>query len=120
MNDENLVPQNKRSKSEQRQIAAMGGRASGEARRQRKALKVYMDMLLALPANEAKDVARMKKLGIPAEDIDNGLLVMAALFQKAKVGDVQAIKELRATLGEDASDNGQLEKLIKGLTNADV
>ena len=39
MNDENLKPQNKRTKSEQREIARKGGIASGKSRRLKKPLR---------------------------------------------------------------------------------
>lgn len=42
MNDDNLIPQNKRTKSEQRQIAKKGGIASGKARRQKADLRKAM------------------------------------------------------------------------------
>jgi hypothetical protein len=38
-NEKNLVPQNKRTKSEQREIARMGGKRSGEVRRENKLIK---------------------------------------------------------------------------------
>lgn len=46
MNDENLIPQNKRTKSEQREIAKKGGIASGKARRQKADLRKLMAMML--------------------------------------------------------------------------
>jgi hypothetical protein len=38
-NEQNLKPQNTRTKSEQREIARLGGKASGKARRENKLLK---------------------------------------------------------------------------------
>lgn len=38
-NAENLIPQNKRTKSEQREIARQGGIASGKARKEKKLIK---------------------------------------------------------------------------------
>ena len=43
---------------------------------------------------------------------------MLALFNRAKSGDVAAIKELRNLIGEDSAEDksaGQLERLIEGL-----
>lgn len=43
-------------------------------------------------------------------------MIVIALYERAKTGDVAAIKELRGLIGEDSSkDEGQLEELIKGL-----
>ena len=38
-NEQNLIPMNKRTKSEQREYTKKGGQKSGEVRRQRKAMK---------------------------------------------------------------------------------
>lgn len=43
----NLKPQNKRTKEEQREIAIKGGKASGEARRNRKTLKEELLAILS-------------------------------------------------------------------------
>lgn len=44
---DNLVPQNKRTKEEQRKIASMGGKASAKARRARKTLREELILLLS-------------------------------------------------------------------------
>ena len=41
-NEQNLVPQNKRTKSEQRKIASMGGKKSGEVRRMKADFKAVL------------------------------------------------------------------------------
>lgn len=41
-NEKNLVPQNKRTKSEQRKIASMGGKKSGEVRRMKADFKAVL------------------------------------------------------------------------------
>ena len=46
MNDENLIPFNQLTQSEQRKIASAGGKASGEARRRRKTLKEELLLML--------------------------------------------------------------------------
>lgn len=47
MNDKNLIPQNKRTKSEQREIARKGGRASVKARREKKLMSAILADYLA-------------------------------------------------------------------------
>jgi len=116
--EENLIPLNKRTKEEQREIAIKGGKASGESRRKRKLLKDSMNVLLNLPVGNTRDYNALVKIGIPIEDIDNSQLVVLALFNQAKKGDIAAIKELRNLIGEDGKENesaGQLETLIEGL-----
>lgn len=117
-NDKNLVPLGNRTKSERREIAQKGGIASGESRRRRKLLKDSMNALLELPVSSTREYNALIKMGIDIKDIDNSQLIVLALFNKAKSGDVAAIKELRNLIGEDSAEDksvGQLERLIEGL-----
>ena len=111
---ENLVPLDKRTRAEQRQIASKGGKASGKARRQRKTLKESMNTLLSLPINNAKDFNAVSKMGVDMEDMDNSQLIILALFKRAKSGDVYAIKELRELIGEE-NDAGEVVNIIDDL-----
>lgn len=87
-NSENLKPMNKRTKSEQREIAKKGGIKSGEKRRERKALKE--ELLLLLSTGDTQ-----KKLSV-------------ALIEKAMSGDVKAFEVIRDTIGEKPTDKQQL------------
>lgn len=42
-NEQNLIPQNKRTKSEQREIARLGGKSSVKARRKKKYIKEQLE-----------------------------------------------------------------------------
>lgn len=117
-NEENLIPLDKRTKDEQREIASKGGKASGKSRRKRKLLKDSMNALLDLSVGNKKEYNALVKMGVPVEDINNSQLIVVALFNQAKKGDVAAIKELRNLIGEDGKENegtGQIERLIEGL-----
>lgn len=120
-NEKNLVPQNKRTKSEQRKIASQGGKASGESRRKRKSLKDSMNALLELPIATTRDYNKVAKMGIPVEDIDNSQLIVLALFNRAKDGDVGAWKELRDLIGEagEQTDENALAKAREILGGVD-
>lgn len=117
-NEKNLVPFDKRTESEQRKIASEGGKASGAARRAKRTMREYADLLLSLPVSDRRKWNKLARAGIPPEGCDNKMLVVFALMQQAQAGDVPAVKELRNLIGEDdanSSDSGQLEDLIKGL-----
>ena len=117
-NEKNLSPYSERSENEARENGRKGGIASGESRRKRKLLKDSMNALLELPVSSTKEYNALIKMGIDIEDIDNSQLIVLALFNRAKSGDVAAIKELRNLIGEDSSEDksaGQLERLIEGL-----
>ena len=91
MNNDNLKPQNKRTKREQREIAQKGGIQSGMKRRERRALK---DELLILLSNG---------------DIQEKLRL--ALINKALSGDVRAFETIRDTIGEKPVDKQELKNL---------
>lgn len=84
MNEQNLIPQNRRTKREQREIASKGGKKSGEARRDRKKLKEALLLLLA-----------------KGETQDN---ICLALIEKAQSGDTKAFEVIRDTIGEKPVD----------------
>ena len=79
-NKKNLIPFNERTKSQQREIASKGGKASVEAKRKRKTLKEELLLLL--------------------DDGNTREAVSAALIRSAKKGSVKAFEVLRDTIGE--------------------
>lgn len=89
-NEQNLKPQNKRTKSEQREIAKKGGIASGKARRKRKTLK---EELLAL---------------LETEDYNNKISL--AMIKEAMIGNVKAFNTIRDTIGEKPKENVEVSQ----------
>lgn len=87
---ENLVPMNRRTKEEQREIARKGGQASGAARRRKRDAKSAAQLVLNLPA--LKNIEEnLKKLGIEDEqDYTNLVAIMARAYDKAMTGDINA------------------------------
>ena len=79
-NEKNLIPFNERTKSQQREIASKGGKASVEAKRKRKTLKEELLLML--------------------EDEEVQKSVAVALIQEAQSGNVKAFGMLRDTIGE--------------------
>lgn len=53
-NEKNLIPFNKRTESEQREIAQQGGIASGKARRRKRSMKEAADYYLSLPETDRR------------------------------------------------------------------
>ena len=92
------------SPKEARENGKKGGKKSVETRRKRKTLKENMNLLLGLEVTSPKDFNKLAALGIPLEDIDNSMLLTAALFLKAKTGDVAACKEIRSWIEEDRGE----------------
>lgn len=100
-NEQNLIPFNKRTESEQREYSKKGGQKSGEVRRQRKAMKEQMEMLLALPFKQEKQLKFIKDLGIEENQIDNQMALIVAMYGKALKGDVQAFNTIREVVKDE-------------------
>lgn len=118
-NENNLIPLNKRTKSEQREYAKKGGQKSGEVRRKRKAMKEQAELLLSLPfnikdkqGNELKGV--LEKLGIDEGNIDNQMAMIVALWKTA-LGNgrnqVTAVQELRDIIGDKEEKEATVQRI---------
>lgn len=117
-NEQNLIPFNKRTESEQREYAQKGGKKSGEVRRQRKAMKEQMEMLLSLPFKQQKQLNFMKDLGIKENEIDNQMALIVAMYGKALKGDVQAFNTIREVVQDEKKiENEDRVQIINDLPN---
>ena len=85
-NEENLIPFNERTESEQRQIAQKGGIASGAARRRK---------------TDRRRVNALLRDEVDNEDIDNQMSVVMGITEAAKRGDARAAGVLLKMLGEE-------------------
>lgn len=104
-NEQNLIPFNKRTEEEQREIQTMGGRASGVSRRRKRALKEAADMYLAMPVKDKRSLNKLLLAGVDEDDADNQMLVIAGLVAKAAKGDAKAARLIFDLIGEgDASE----------------
>ena len=112
-NEENLIPLNRRTKSEQREIQSAGGKASGASRRKTASLK------------------RAAKIFFQ-ENPDAAMSIVTALYDEACSGNVKAAEKLqdlicetvqreelalkkKAIAKQEKPNNGKAEQLIAGL-----
>lgn len=113
-----LIPLNERTKEEQRRIASEGGKASGVARRQRKAIKETVEMILGLPVMDRKEWNALAKMGLDPEEITQQAALAMAIIQNAKKrgspGDLETLEKL---LGEGVG-NAQQEAEDDPITTA--
>lgn len=101
-NEQNLIPfTSNQSREEAKRNGSKGGQKSGEVRRQRKAMKEQMEMLLALPFKQEKQLKFMKDLGIEENEIDNQMALIVAMYGKALKGDVQAFNIIREVVKDE-------------------
>ena len=104
-NEKNLIPFNKRTESEQREIAQQGGIASGKARRRKRSMKEAADYYLSLPETDRRRVNALLRDEVDPEDVDNQMAVIKGITARAKKGDPQAANVLLKMLGEDKPQN---------------
>ena len=117
----NLIPQNKRTKDEQREIARMGGIASGKARREKqKTQKILADIV----SIKNKDLAMFQKLatklGLDGDISIHEVFTLTCLLNSVKSGNLGDLERLSKLLGEDNAkehNNGILDELTEYLKN---
>lgn len=96
----NLIPFNKRTETEQKEIARQGGKASGAARRRKKSLKELGDMIGSLKVKSEKNKAIMREAGIEDEDMIRDTAMLFMLEAKAEKGDTNAIALIAKIRGQ--------------------
>lgn len=111
-NEQNLKPIHELSTEEAKRRGQKGGKKSGEVRRKKRQMKDCMNLLLELPVTSTKDFNKLSRMGIPVEEIDNKMMLVVALFNRAvTLGDVAAVKEIRNIIGDDAASQDVIDKL---------
>ena len=86
-NNENLIPFNKRTVSEQRKIQSAGGKASGEARRRKADFRKTLNMLLTAKIDSEEWKPVLEALGVECT-LESALLM--AQIRAALAGDTKA------------------------------
>ena len=86
----NLIPFNERTKEEQREIATMGGYASGRVRQEKKRLRELLEIALELEDDKGEK---------------NSEVIISSLIKEAKKGNVKAFETIRDTIGEKPSND---------------
>lgn len=95
---------------EARRNGALGGKASGEARRRKKTLAEFLKVWADSEPNE-KDKQTLNKLFPNNDELSNKALLVLPLLKKANSGDVKAIEMIVKLLGEDRKLEAEIEKL---------
>ena len=107
-NEANLIPMDRRSEDEVRELGRRGGIASGAVRRRKRSLREAADLYLSLPVTDRRRVNKLLRRAVDPEDIDNQMAMIAGLTDAATEGDARAATVLVKLLGETpppAGDN---------------
>jgi PBSX family phage terminase large subunit len=118
-NEKNLIPNSERTPSELREMARKGGIASGQARRQKKTLSELAKMIAENPAPTAAK-KKLTKMGISDEDANNNACIVAAVYDKAIKGNMQAVDKWEQLVAVSKSDESKYELPARVLGKAFV
>ena len=127
MAQEDLIPQSERTKAEQKEIARMGGIASGKVRREKKAMKDTLATLLAMPLKDgvSDDIDQIKSIAsLNGKNITVQEAIMLAQVKKAVKGDTRAAEFIRDSSGNKLKEgleiSGEVNNPLAGLTTEEL
>lgn len=92
---------------EARRYGAMGGIASGEARRQKKSLREKAKLLMSLSIQDQEELLKAQQLGLNVEEVDiemMNLIHMLNIIKKENFNSVGAFNSLK-DLTEEQDNN---------------
>lgn len=99
-NEQNLRPLNTRPERERKEIQRKGAEATNKKRREAKAIKYYIDLLLSRPLQNETVKERLEEAGINADDIDNKMAMVYMQWIEAGKGNTKAFENLLNYAGE--------------------
>ena len=119
MNDENLIPVTKRSKSEARAISRKGGINSGKARRRKADLKKAMNAVLNAGVNSEQLKELLKSFNLPTTN--EYALSLSVVAKGIKKGDAKVLEVVYDIVREKDKGDKEEQKArteqIKAQTN---
>lgn len=98
-NEQNLIPNTKRSPEEVRENGRKGGIKSGKVRAQKRTMREIAEMVGTLPVTDPKMLAKLKEAGFQ-DPITNDDAAFFGLIRKAQTGDPSAMKLLAEMRGQ--------------------
>jgi hypothetical protein len=107
-NENNLIPKDSNQSREEARInGKKGGIASGKAKRQRKTMKMQLELLMSSKLDNP-DLEKIKKVltkfKIPKSDENIQMAMNVSMVQQALKGNTKAYEIIRDTLGEKPAD----------------
>lgn len=108
-NNENLIPFNKRTVSEQRKIQSAGGKASGEARRRKADFRKTLNMLLTAEIDSEEWKPVLEALGVECT-LESALNM--AMIKEGLAGNVKAYEAIAKYAGQSAQTDADLEEQV--------
>ena len=122
MNENTLIPNNKRSPEEVRENGRKGGIASGQARREKKTIQKILADLLDGQIKDSPQFAKLaSKMGVESDKSVKDIFTMICLLNSVKSGNLGDLERLSKLLGEDKQNENAdvLSKLDKVIGEVD-
>jgi hypothetical protein len=110
----------KRTAEEQHEISKQGGIASGEARKQKKALREKAKLLMSLPIQDLKEKNKLKQMGIEDDDIDLEMMSLVHIYniiKKENFNSVGAFNSIKELVDDQKDDTTTKEPIINVTIN---
>lgn len=113
MNEQNLIPFDKLTESQQREIRSKGGRASAEAKKRR---KTYAELAEIIGGNKVSEEngKKLKKLGVTNGDQTNDALAVALIFQGMQRGNPKMTELWLKLRGEMPKEETNVNMNVSG------
>ena len=99
-NEQNLIPNNKRTPSELREMTRKGGKASAKKRQQNKTFKEIINKFLDGQVSDERLKQQMIEFGFADKEVSNKSCAVFALWKEAIKGNTKAFELMRDTIGE--------------------
>lgn len=112
-----------KTEEEAREKGRKGGIASGKARREKKAMRETLELLLSMPMKDGKfaDVESIKNFAsMKGKNIDVQTAISIAMIQRALKGDKGAAEFVRDTSGQKPTDNMNITGAVPVVIKDDV
>lgn len=122
--NKNLIDLRNRPTAEAHAIRSAGGRARQEKLKQQRAIATLLTLYSEMPITDKRICNRLKRLGVPEEELTQKLLIADALISAAKAGNTRAIALYLDMIGEtgapkETTDNNLFE-MIEASSSASV
>lgn len=109
---ENLIPFNERTEEEQRNIATMGGKASGEARRKKRDMKQMLEMCLEMNNKEGISYRQLATMGLIKGAIKGNAQNYRTILETLGELDPEETNGIMPTININVVDNSNLEETM--------
>ena len=125
MAQKDLIPFNQRTEEEQKKIASMGGKKSGEVRREQKTYRDMAKAMLSATITDKNILNELKAYGLSETDVKAYTLL--GMIKASGNGSHNAFDRLMALIGEETQvttseqekQTNLLKAIEKAVTNGD-